>query len=91
MADPRITRAEIHEIEYEQKNVGPDESHYEMALVHPKEMSPLMPSGMFKDYRDDLGALDARRHVPVPQGPGIGVEINWDMVKRLTISAQTFD
>jgi len=66
-------------------------NYYEMALVHPKEMSPLMPPGIFKDYRDDLDAVDARGHVPVPQGPGLGVEINWDMVKRLTISVKKFD
>lgn len=57
-------------------------NYYEMALVHPKAPSsydlPIYGSG----YRDTLEAIDTNGHVPVPQGPGLGVEIDWDWVSR---------
>ena len=38
---------------------------------------------LYKDgYRDGLEAIDAKGHVPVPRGPGLGVEIDWDWVSR---------
>jgi L-alanine-DL-glutamate epimerase-like enolase superfamily enzyme len=57
-------------------------NYYEMALVHPKAPSsydlPIYGGG----YRDALEAIDANGHVPVPQSPGLGVEIDWDWVAR---------
>jgi L-alanine-DL-glutamate epimerase-like enolase superfamily enzyme len=57
-------------------------NYYEMALVHPQAPSsydlPIYGDG----YRDALEAIDANGHVPVPQGPGLGVEIDWDWVSR---------
>jgi L-alanine-DL-glutamate epimerase-like enolase superfamily enzyme len=57
-------------------------NYYEMALVHPKAPSsydlPIYGAG----YRDALEAIDANGHVPVPLGPGLGVEIDWDWVSR---------
>jgi L-alanine-DL-glutamate epimerase-like enolase superfamily enzyme len=29
-----------------------------------------------------VAAADTNGHVPVPQGPGLGVEIDWDWVSR---------
>ena len=55
-------------------------NYYEMGLLHPKAPGsndvPLYKDG----YRDTLDAVDDRGHVPVPQGPGLGVEIDWDWV-----------
>jgi L-alanine-DL-glutamate epimerase-like enolase superfamily enzyme len=55
-------------------------NYYEMGLLHPKAPAsgdiPLYKDG----YRDTLDAIDERGHVPVPQGPGLGVEIDWDWV-----------
>jgi L-alanine-DL-glutamate epimerase-like enolase superfamily enzyme len=33
-------------------------------------------------YRDVLDAVDGNGHVPVPQGQGLGVEINWEWVGK---------
>ena len=33
------------------------------------------------DYSDELDAVDARGHVKVPDGPGLGVPIDWDWVR----------
>lgn len=57
-------------------------NYYEMGLVHPKAQAihdiPLYEDG----YRDALDAVDADGCVPVPQGYGLGVAINWEWVKR---------
>jgi len=55
-------------------------NYYEMGLLHPRAPAsgdrPLYKGG----YRDTLDAVDDQGRVPVPQGPGLGVEINWDWV-----------
>jgi L-alanine-DL-glutamate epimerase-like enolase superfamily enzyme len=57
-------------------------NYYEMGLLHPKAPSsddwPLYGDG----YRDALQAIDRQGHVPVPQGPGLGVEIDWKWVEK---------
>lgn len=57
-------------------------NYYEMGLVHPKAPAsggfPLYEEG----YRDTLDAVDENGHVSVPQGPGLGVAINWDWVEK---------
>jgi L-alanine-DL-glutamate epimerase-like enolase superfamily enzyme len=56
-------------------------NYYEMALVHPKA-DPLSPPSLYADYADALDAIDEKGHVPIPQGPGLGVQINWDWVEK---------
>ncbi len=57
-------------------------NYYELGLVHPKIGRKQDARPVYKDgYSDDLDAVDDRGHVPVPQGPGLGVEIDWDWVK----------
>jgi L-alanine-DL-glutamate epimerase-like enolase superfamily enzyme len=34
------------------------------------------------DYRDGLDAIDGNGCVPVPEGPGLGVTYNWDLIER---------
>lgn len=33
------------------------------------------------EFTDELDNVDANGHVPVPQGPGLGVEMNWDYIE----------
>jgi L-alanine-DL-glutamate epimerase-like enolase superfamily enzyme len=33
-------------------------------------------------YADEFDAVDSKGHVSVPQGPGLGVEIDWEWVKQ---------
>jgi len=57
-------------------------NYYEMGLLHPKA-DPSHDEHLFLDgYRDALDAVDSKGHVPVPQGPGLGVGINWDWVNK---------
>ena len=55
-------------------------NYYEMGLVHPKALASHDVALYKGDYRDSLDAIDGKGHVPVPQGPGLGVEIDWDWV-----------
>jgi len=52
---------------------------YELGLVHPKLETTNAPT--YEDYNDDLTAIDSDGNVFAPEGPGIGVNINWDWVK----------
>jgi L-alanine-DL-glutamate epimerase-like enolase superfamily enzyme len=56
-------------------------NYYEMGLVHPKLKAIKAP--IFKNgYTDELDSVDAKGHVSVPQGPGLGVEIDWEWVRK---------
>ncbi len=55
-------------------------NYYEMGLLHPKAPASHAHAIYGEGYRDSLDAVDARGHVPVPQGPGLGVAIDWDWV-----------
>ncbi|MBX2998607.1 MAG: hypothetical protein KF893_08870 [Caldilineaceae bacterium] len=60
-------------------------NYYEMGLLHPKAPASHDPN-LYIDYHDDLEAVDENGHVPIPQGPGLGVEIDWDWVNRNRVS-----
>ncbi|WP_254278789.1 enolase C-terminal domain-like protein [Haloarcula marina] len=55
-------------------------NYYEMALVHPDapNTTPPIYAG---DYEDQLDAVDDDGRVPVPDGPGLGVEYDWDYIE----------
>jgi L-alanine-DL-glutamate epimerase-like enolase superfamily enzyme len=56
-------------------------NYYELGLVHPNlRQTRLKPPIYASDYSDELTAVDARGHVPVPTGPGLGEPIDWDWV-----------
>ena len=54
-------------------------NYYEMGLIHPKAPAS-GDTPLYKEYRDTLDAVDENGQIPVPQGPGLGVEIDWDWV-----------
>jgi L-alanine-DL-glutamate epimerase-like enolase superfamily enzyme len=55
-------------------------NYYEMALVHP-ECQNTQPPVYLGDYSDMIEAVDDDGTVPVPDGPGLGVEYDWDYVE----------
>ena len=59
-------------------------NYYEMGLVHPKAPLYMLPNVYKCDYTDELGAIDKNGCVPVPQGPGLGVEYDWDYINKNT-------
>lgn len=57
-------------------------NYYEMGLLHPKAPASHPAHLYADDYVDALDAVDDKGHIPVPQGPGLGVPINWDWVEK---------
>ena len=56
-------------------------NYYEMGLVHPKV--PSINAAIYADgYDDGLDAIDANGCVDVPEGPGLGVTYDWDLIER---------
>ncbi len=56
-------------------------NYYEMVWVHPDVPSTAPP--IYKDgYEDGLYAIDSDGCVPVPEGPGLGVEYDWDFIMK---------
>ena len=63
-------------------------NYYELGLVHPKAPSSSPP--FYTNYSDDLDAIDENGHVPIPDGPGLGVEIDWDFVEGHRTGLQSY-
>lgn len=57
-------------------------NYYEMGLLHPKAPASHAAHLFGDGYEDTLEAIDSNGHVPIPQGPGLGVPINWDWVNK---------
>ena len=54
-------------------------TYYEMGLLHPKIGSTALH--LYNNgYRDGIDAIDAHGCVDVPEGPGLGVEYDWDFI-----------
>ena len=67
-------------------------NYYELGLVHPKLARGKGRRGIYKDdYSDGLDTVDSRGHVPVPTGPGLGVTIDWDWVRKNEISKVVYE
>ncbi len=54
-------------------------NYYELALVGPKCRNPL-PDVYSCNYSDQLDCIGPDGCVPVPDGPGLGVNYNWDFI-----------
>ncbi|MFC7018777.1 MULTISPECIES: enolase C-terminal domain-like protein [Haloarcula] len=55
-------------------------NYYEMALLHPEVENPVPP--VYKgDYSDTFDSIDDEGTVPVPDGPGLGVDYDWDYIE----------
>ena len=66
-------------------------NYYEMGLLHPKAPASHDDKLFLDNYHDTLEAVDSRGHVPVPQGPGLGVGINWEWVDRNRTGLVVYD
>lgn len=67
-------------------------NYYELGLVHPKVPGRGSQAPIYADgYSDDLDSVDSEGCVPVPQGAGLGVMIDWDWVKSHEIGTATYD
>lgn len=60
---------------------------YEMALIGP-DMPNLIPPVYTCGYSDQVDALDSQGFVVVPNGPGLGVDYDWEFIRAHAISVQ---
>ncbi|MFB6140792.1 MAG: enolase C-terminal domain-like protein [Halosimplex sp.] len=96
----RARVAEGHGLDVEFHAPGPAQRHcmaatrnanyYEMALVHP-DAANTTPPVYAGDYEDDLEAVDDEGTVPVPDGPGLGVDYDWDYIEANRTGKRTYD
>ncbi|MBZ0301453.1 MAG: mandelate racemase [Anaerolineae bacterium] len=56
-------------------------NYYELGLLHPLAGSTSAPIYAEGYNGDNLDSIDANGHVPVPDGPGLGVTYNWDLIE----------
>ncbi|CAN5225434.1 mandelate racemase family protein [soil metagenome] len=67
-------------------------NYYELGLVHPKVPGRRPQAPVFADgYSDDLDAVDAKGCVHVPEGPGLGVTIDWDWVRKNEVGKVVYE
>ena len=62
-------------------------NYYEMGLVHPKCAGTF--STIYLNYRDGLDAIDEQGCVYAPEGPGLGVDLDWEYIKKHTTGHTT--
>lgn len=65
-------------------------NYYELGLLNPKVKSskpPIYPP----EFTDELENIDSNGHVLVPQGPGLGVEMDWDFINANKVDTQVFE
>lgn len=66
-------------------------NHYQLGLVHP-DCPNAQPPVYEGDYSDMIDAVDNDRSVPVPHGPGLGVDHNWEYIRdNQTGSVHTYE
>jgi L-alanine-DL-glutamate epimerase-like enolase superfamily enzyme len=66
-------------------------NYYEMALLHPHVKNPVPP--VYRgDYADQLDSIDDDGTVSVPDGPGLGVDYDWEYIEaHRTGSTHVYD
>ncbi|MCZ6678752.1 MAG: mandelate racemase [Candidatus Poribacteria bacterium] len=65
-------------------------NYYELGLLHPlvpHTKPPIYPP----EFTDELENIDANGHVPVPQGPGLGVEMDWDYINAHRVDTIVYE
>ena len=65
-------------------------NYYELGLVHPN-LKNTKPPVYRPELTDELENIDENGHVAVPQGPGLGAEIDWDYVRRHQVETVVYD
>ncbi len=91
--------AEANGLDLEIHSCGPAQRHamaamensnyYEIVWTHPDTDIPLITDELYLDFKDGIESIDSDGTVGVPQGPGLGVTLNWDWIKRQSIGTET--
>lgn len=65
-------------------------NYYELGLVGRNCDASRAPAYL-GDYTDTLQSVDSDGYVPVPQGVGLGVSYNWDMIEQKKVEQHIFE
>jgi L-alanine-DL-glutamate epimerase-like enolase superfamily enzyme len=65
-------------------------NYYEMGLLHPK-LGPFGGPFYKEGYRDAIDAIDENGCVDIPEGPGLGVEYDWDFITANQTSSRIIE
>lgn len=68
----------------------PNTRFYEMALIGPG-MPNAVPPVYSCDYSDQPESIGSDGSVPVPDGPGLGVSYDWDLITRSAVDRAVFE
>lgn len=92
--------AEAFGLDVELHGCGPAHRHcmaairnsnfYELAIVNPKARNPVPPIYNC-DYTDQLEGVGSDGAFPVPTGPGLGVDYDWDFIARNRTALHVFE
>lgn len=63
-------------------------NYYEMGLLNPK--APRWGAPVYLDYADGFDAVDEHGCVYAPTGPGLGVTLDWDYIRKHTVNTIRF-
>jgi L-alanine-DL-glutamate epimerase-like enolase superfamily enzyme len=66
-------------------------NYYELGLVHPKVMHTQAPIYGEKRWLNELDSVDENGCVEVPEGPGLGVELDWDYIRAHQVDVVVYD
>ena len=66
-------------------------NYFELGLVHPKVRHNRAPIYADPKWLDLLESVDENGCVDVPTGPGLGVPLDWDFIKKHQTGAQVFE
>ncbi|WP_092905547.1 enolase C-terminal domain-like protein [Halostagnicola kamekurae] len=65
-------------------------NYYERALVHP-DCANTQPPVYRGEYSEALESIDDDGTVPVPDGPGLGVEYDWEFIEENAIGRRVYN
>ncbi|MDP6070743.1 MAG: enolase C-terminal domain-like protein [SAR202 cluster bacterium] len=65
-------------------------NYYELGLLNPK-VSGTKPPIYPPEFTDELEGVDSNGHVVVPDGPGLGVEIDWDYINAHHVETVAYE
>ena len=66
-------------------------NYYEMVWVHPDVECLQTTNNVYANYADGLDVIDADGNVSVPDGPGFGIEYNWDWINSTATATKVFE
>ena len=64
-------------------------NYYELGLLNPK-VKQTKPPVYPPEFTDELENVDENGHVPVPQGPGLGVEMDWEYIEAHKVDGTSY-